>query len=173
MPLIPLMPRYDIIWYHLTKSQKHHWVSDSPTWIQEILAHLEIKHLILKHNPTSLNVPFMSWKVLLCFEAWQCYWLINSDQHYMHEKLEKIHIMKFNSIQLWFSADSSIPVSRKTCKNRFNSIQLVVVAGLIDSDQRKPYDTTKRLWTPQHAKILFSWTILMIFLFHFTKLSRA
>ena len=95
-----ICPRYDIIWYYLTKYQKHHWVSDSPTWIQEILAYLKIRHLILKHDPTSLNVPSMSWKVLLCYEAWRCYWLINSDQHYMHEKLKKIRIIKFNSIQL-------------------------------------------------------------------------
>ena len=110
-----ICPRYDIIWYCLTKSQKHHWVSDSPTWIQEILAHLKIKHLILKHDATSLNVPSMSWKVLLCFEAWRCFWLINSDQHYMHEKLEKIHHqIQFNSTLV--SADSSIPVRRKTSK---------------------------------------------------------
>ena len=40
-----------------------------------------------------------------------------------------------------------------------DSIQLFVVAGLIDSDQWKPYDTTKRLGTPQHAEIIFSSTI--------------
>ena len=37
-------PTLNILWRcaeYLTKSQKYHWICDSPTWIQEMLAHLK------------------------------------------------------------------------------------------------------------------------------------